>query len=118
MIYLTLKVALREAAHYYLLPMTHCKANSQQNNLGQQFDSSVIANTDALNRQKQLFNQMTPLIDMGLAGAEGLTGNTDTFSTQGGPIYGTLGEISAGEQLNKRQRNTGYANKIMKTLGF
>ena len=96
--------------------------NSQQKDIGQRFDQSVLANTDAQNRNTQLFNQMTPLIDMGLAGAEGLTGNTDTFSTQGRPIYEELGRISAGEQLNKRQRNTGLVNTgyniLKKTLGF
>ena len=103
--------------------------NSQQKDIGQRFDQSVLANTDAQNRNAQLFNQMTPLIDMGLAGAEGLTGNTSTFATAGlqrqgdqPSLYGMQGNISAGEQLNKRQRNTGLVNTgyniLKKTLGF
>ena len=96
--------------------------NSQQKDIGQRFDQSVLANTDAQNRNAQLFNQMTPLIDIGLSGATGLTGNADTFSTQGGPIYGELGRISGGEQLNKRMRNMDLANSgyniLKKTLGF
>ena len=103
--------------------------NSQQKDIGQRFDQSVLANTDAQNRNTQLFNQMTPLIDMGLAGAEGLTGNTSTFATAGlqrqgdqPSLYGMQGNISAGEQLNKRQRNTGLVNTgyniLKKTLGF
>lgn len=96
--------------------------NSQQKDIGQRFDQSVLANTDAQNRNAQLFNQMTPLIDMGLAGAEGLTGNISTFSDQGSPIYKELGRISGGEQLNKRMRNMDLANSgyniLKKTLGF
>ena len=96
--------------------------NSQQNNIGQQFDQSVIANTDAQNRNNQLFNQMNPLIDLGLSGAEGLTGNTTTFATMGQPIYQQLGEISGGIDYNKKMRNTDLArggyNLLKKTLGF
>ena len=96
--------------------------NSQQNNIGQQFDQSVIANTDAQNRNDQLFNQMNPLIDLGLSGAEGLTGNTTTFATMGQPIYQQLGEISGGIDYNKKMRNTDLArggyNLLKKTLGF
>jgi hypothetical protein len=96
--------------------------NSEQKNLGQQYDMSRFANTDALARETQLYNEMTPLVDIGLAGATGLTGNTSAFATGGLPIYQQLGEISAGEQLNKRQRNTGLVNSgyniLKKTLGY
>ena len=103
--------------------------NSEQKNLGQQYDMSRFANTDALAREAQLYNEMTPLVDIGLAGAEGLTGNTSTFANAGlqregdqPSLYGMQGNISAGEQLNRRQRNTGLVNTgyniLKRTLGY
>ena len=96
--------------------------NSEQKNLGQQYDMSRFANTDALARETQLYNEMKPLIDIGLAGATGLTGNTSAFATGGLPIYQQLGEISAGTDLNKKMRNTDLArggyNALKNILGF
>ena len=83
---------------------------------------SRFANVDALARETQLYNEMTPLIDLGLAGAEGLTGNMSTFADSGLPIYQQQGNLSAAEQLNKRQRNTDLArggyNALKDILGY
>tara|TARA_R110000751_G_scaffold183619_1_gene290257 strand:- start:203 stop:1465 length:1263 start_codon:yes stop_codon:yes gene_type:complete len=96
--------------------------NSEQKNLAQQYDMSRFANVDALARETQLYNEMTPLIDLGLAGAEGLTGNMSTFADSGLPIYQQQGNLSAAEQLNKRQRNTDLArggyNALKDILGY
>jgi len=103
--------------------------NSEQKNLAQQYDMSRYANVDALARETQLYNEMAPLIDIGLAGATGLTGNTPSFATAGlqrqgdqPSIYGMQGNLSAAEQLNRRQRNTALAgrgyNALKDILGY
>jgi len=96
--------------------------NTEQQDLAQRYDQSRYMNTDALARETQLYNEMKPLIDVGLAGATGLTGNTAQFAASGLPIYQSLGEISAGTDINKKMRNTdlvqGGYNILKKTLGF
>jgi len=95
---------------------------TEQGDLAQRYDQSRFMNTDALARETQLYNEMKPLIDVGLAGATGLTGNTAQFAASGLPIYQSLGEISAGTDINKKMRNTdlvqGGYNILKKTLGF
>ena len=96
--------------------------NTEQQDLAQRYDQSRYMNTDALARETQLYNEMKPLIDIGLAGATGLTGNTAQFANSGLPIYQQLGEISGGIDYNKKMRNTdlvqGGYNLLKKTLGF
>ena len=87
--------------------------NTEQKDIAQRYDQS---------RETQLYNEMKPLIDIGLAGATGLTGNTAQFATSGLPIYQQLGEISGGIDYNKKMRNTdlvqGGYNILKQTLGF
>jgi hypothetical protein len=103
--------------------------NSEQRNLAQQYDMSRYANVDALAREAQLYDEMAPLIDIGISGATGLTGNTPAFATAGlqrqgdqPSIYGMQGNLSAAEQLNRRQRNTDLAgrgyNALKDILGY
>ena len=103
--------------------------NSEQRNLAQQYDMSRYANVDALAREAQLYDEMAPLIDIGISGATGLTGNTPAFATAGlqrqgdqPSLYGMQGNLSAAEQLNRRQRNTDLAgrgyNALKDILGY
>ena len=71
---------------------------------GQQFDQSRFANVDDLARNEMLYNQFGGLLDVGIAGAGGLTGNTDTFGTLGGGIYSDIGDRIGYEGLKKGDR--------------
>ena len=68
------------------------------------FDQSRFVNADELARQGTLYNQFGGLLDLGLAGAEGLTGNTNTFGTLGGSMYSDVGDRIGYEGLMKGER--------------
>ena len=77
---------------------------SEADIVGEQFDMSRFANLDAINRDQTLINQLTGLVDLGLSGAEGLTGNAPTFGNLGGSIYSNIGDAMGYEGLRRGDR--------------
>jgi len=77
---------------------------SEADRVGEQFDMSRFANLDAINRDQTLINQLSGLIDLGLSGAEGLTGNAPTFGNLGGSIYSNIGDAMGYEGLRRGDR--------------
>ena len=77
---------------------------SEADRVGEQFDMSRFANLDAMNRDQTLINQLSGLIDLGLSGAEGLTGNAPTFGNLGGSIYSNIGDAMGYEGLRRGDR--------------
>ena len=77
---------------------------SEADRVGEQFDMSRFANLDAINRDQTLINQLTGLVDLGLSGAEGLTGNAPTFGNLGGSIYSNIGDAMGYEGLRRGDR--------------
>ena len=77
---------------------------TEQGDIAQRFDQSRFANLDQLAREQQLYNQLGGLLDVGLAGATGLTGNTSTFGNLGSGIYSDLGDADAYQALKRSDR--------------